>query len=71
MNWSDESIEALVHGFESGTLAKAGWTYTAHQIVALHQVRHFGHVEGGRRMRAGLQRFLAANSVDRPPITRA
>ena len=45
MTWSTEAIDALARQFEAGTVAKAEWTHTAHQIVALHHVRRFGATE--------------------------
>ena len=56
-------MDALVRGFEDTTLDMAKWTHAAHLTVALYFLQHHSRDEATRRMRDGLQRFIAAKGV--------
>ncbi|HEX8475671.1 MAG TPA: hypothetical protein VF666_16730 [Pyrinomonadaceae bacterium] len=52
-------IEALVRGFEDGSLAASEFNHREHLLVALWYLRQSPTLEAaGERMRAGLLRFL-------------
>jgi L-amino acid N-acyltransferase len=57
---SEEDLERLVRGLEACTIAKECWSHADHLRVALVYVRRHGRVDALERMRASLQRFIAA-----------
>lgn len=62
-----DEIRDLVAAFERCDLPHAAWTHRAHLVTALWYLAHYGPVEGGERVRAGIKRFNAANSVAQTP----
>jgi hypothetical protein len=60
-------IGDLVAAFERCELPRAAWTHRAHLVTALWYLVHYGPDEGGERVRAGIQRFNAANGVAQTP----
>ena len=60
----EDSIAALVRGFEDTTLDKGEWTHASHLTVALYYLRHHARDEATRLMRDGIKRFNAAKGGD-------
>jgi hypothetical protein len=56
---TDDQIEALVRGFEAGTLPRSEWTHGAHLTVALWYLRRLPRAEATRRIREGIQAYNA------------
>lgn len=62
---SDEEVEEVVRGFESCALPPADFDHGRHLVVALALlVRLRDERAAAARMRAGLERYLAAHGVD-------
>ena len=58
-----EEIEALIRGFESGTLARPQWTHSAHLTVACWYLVCYTEPEATRRIRAGIQRYNESQGI--------
>jgi hypothetical protein len=55
-------IDELVRQFEACTLPSGAWTHAAHLSVALWYLRGHSRDEATRLIRAGIQRYNAANN---------
>jgi hypothetical protein len=66
-SFTTDEIRDLVTAFERCELPRAAWTHRAHLVTAVWYLVHHGPDEGGKRVRAGIQRFNAANGVAQTP----
>ena len=62
-----DDIRDLIAAFERCELSRAAWTHRAHLVAAVWYIVHYGPDDGGERIRTGIQRFNAANSVTQTP----
>jgi hypothetical protein len=58
-----EEIEALIRGFESGTLLRPQWTHRAHLTVACWYLVCYPEPEATRRIREGIQRYNQSRGI--------
>ena len=58
---NDTEVDALVQGFESGSLLPSEFSHHAHMAVALSYVSRMPEEVALGRMRAGVQKFAAAH----------
>jgi hypothetical protein len=62
-------IEALIDGFETGTLPRSEWTHAAHLTVALWYLTRVSGREATARIRNGIKRFNAAKGIVTTPTS--
>ncbi len=58
---SDAEVEAMVEGFESGSLLPSEFSHHAHMAVALSYVSRLPEEMALGKMRAGVQKFAATH----------
>lgn len=61
MTTTELPIDELIRQFEDCTLPSSAWTHAAHLSVALWSLHRHPRDEATRRIRAGIQRYNAAN----------
>ncbi len=54
---TDGEIEAMIRGFEGGSLPRSQWTHARHLVMALWYLRSHGREVATRRIRDGIQRY--------------
>jgi hypothetical protein len=60
---SFEQIEAVIRGFENGTLPKTQWTHRAHLLVACWYLVCHPAPEATERIREGIMRYNASQGI--------
>ncbi len=61
---SDEEVEEVVRRFESCELPPADFNHREHMVVALCYLRRMGDAEALERLRAGIDRYVAAHGIN-------
>lgn len=63
----EPTLEAFLHGFETGTLPKACWTHAAHIFTGACYVHSYGEAAAIDRMRARVSAYnLAVGGQNTP-----
>lgn len=60
---SFEEIEAVIRGFETGTLPRAQWTHRAHLLVACWYLVCRPEPEATERIRQGIKQYNASQGI--------
>lgn len=63
------TVEALVEGFVTGTLPRAGWTHEAHLTVGLCYLHRHGYPAGILLFRDALRRYNASQGIVSTPTS--
>ena len=61
---SDAEVEEVVRGFESCELPPADFNHREHLLVALCYLLRAGDAEALARLRAGIERYVAAHDIN-------
>ena len=54
---TDSEIDAMIRGFEDGSLPRSEWTHATHLVMALWYLRLYDRGEATRLIRDGIQRY--------------